>query len=174
MRIHSKVQARRGTAIVEAAILLPLVLLLLLGVWELGRMAEVTQILNNAAREGARAASTGQNSYAQVKTIVVNYLNAAGVTDQSGLRVDIANLTANDNGPGTDGTVGTTKVSDYDPSQASQLDKLQVTVSLPLDNFRWNTPRLISNAASQVSGQAVWPSGVNQHYPTTVTPPNGY
>ena len=50
---------RRGVAAVEAALLLPLALLLMLGTWEVGRMVEVSQILNNAAREGGRSASTG-------------------------------------------------------------------------------------------------------------------
>lgn len=45
---------RRGVAAVEAAVLLPLALMLMLGTWEVGRMVEVGQILNNAAREGGR------------------------------------------------------------------------------------------------------------------------
>ena len=44
---------------VEAAVVLPLLLILMLGVWEVGRMIQVQQVLVNAAREGARLAGGG-------------------------------------------------------------------------------------------------------------------
>jgi Flp pilus assembly protein TadG len=165
---------RRGTAAVEAALLLPLVLLFILGLWEVGRMTEVTETLSNAAREGGRAASTNMNNYAQVKAVVVDYLTSAGITNQANLRVDVVNLTTGNKGPGTDGSVGGVVLSDYDPTQASQLDLIQVTVTLPFDNVRWNTPRLISSAATQLTGQAVWPCAKDQVYPSSVTPPAGF
>ena len=42
--------------------------MLMLGTWEVGRMVEVSQILNNAVREGGRSASTGQYTNSQVQT----------------------------------------------------------------------------------------------------------
>src|SRR5437016_2897541 len=59
---------RSAAAAVELAFMMPFLLILLLGVWEVGRLIEVQQILNDAAREGARLASLGhiinQNSAA--------------------------------------------------------------------------------------------------------------
>jgi ABC-2 type transport system ATP-binding protein len=54
VRTRFRTSARRGVAVVELAVLLPFLLVVLLGIWEVGRLIEVQQILNNAAREGAR------------------------------------------------------------------------------------------------------------------------
>src|SRR5262245_43278420 len=45
----------RGNAMVETAIALPLLLLMMVGIFEVGRAYETWQVLTNAAREGARA-----------------------------------------------------------------------------------------------------------------------
>ncbi len=58
LKIDSR-QQRRGVAAVELALLLPLILLLLMGLWEIGRAIDVQQLMSNAAREGGRQASTG-------------------------------------------------------------------------------------------------------------------
>jgi Flp pilus assembly protein TadG len=46
----------RGSAMVEAAITIPLLLVLMVGIFEVGRAYETWQVLTNAAREGARMA----------------------------------------------------------------------------------------------------------------------
>ena len=69
-RRDSYLRHRRGVAAVEAALLLPLALMLMLGTWEVGRMVQVGQILENAAREGGRSAATGQNTNSQVQQTV--------------------------------------------------------------------------------------------------------
>ena len=51
----------RGAAAVELAIILPLVLLLIGGIVDLGRLWFTKEVLTNAAREGARAAALGQS-----------------------------------------------------------------------------------------------------------------
>jgi Flp pilus assembly protein TadG len=50
------VWSERGTAIVETAVTLPLLLLVAVGIFEFGRAYQTWQILTNAAREGARVA----------------------------------------------------------------------------------------------------------------------
>src|SRR5205085_3822900 len=50
---------RRGAATVELAVLLPLLVTLLLGIWEVGRLIDVTQVLFNGAREGGRLGAVG-------------------------------------------------------------------------------------------------------------------
>jgi Flp pilus assembly protein TadG len=49
---------RRGAAIVEAAIVLPLFLILLLALCDFARLVMTRQLLDNAARSGARLAVT--------------------------------------------------------------------------------------------------------------------
>lgn len=44
----------RGASLVEAALVLPLVVLILLGGFEVGRVVNLDETLTNAAREGAR------------------------------------------------------------------------------------------------------------------------
>jgi Flp pilus assembly protein TadG len=61
MRVRKgKLQRRPALAVVEAALILPLLFILLFGVWEVSRMIQVAQSVSNAAREGARQASAGQ------------------------------------------------------------------------------------------------------------------
>ncbi len=51
MRIR---QNERGTALLEAAMTLPILLLIAVGIFEFGRAYQTWQVLTNAAREGAR------------------------------------------------------------------------------------------------------------------------
>lgn len=46
----------RGVALVEAAVILPLLVLVSVGIFEFGRAYQTWQVLTNAAREGARVA----------------------------------------------------------------------------------------------------------------------
>ena len=56
--LMSSVDGRqRGDAIVELALLAPIMLLMLFGVLELGRVVDAWIVVNNAAREGAREAA---------------------------------------------------------------------------------------------------------------------
>src|SRR5436190_21734478 len=76
--------ARGGLATVEAAVTLPFVITLMLGVWEVGRMVQVNQILTNAVREGARVAAGGTTNnvpvtVAMVQAQVQNYMTASGL-----------------------------------------------------------------------------------------------
>ena len=155
----TQLQRRRGTAAVELAVVAPLVVTLLVGLLEVGQMVQVNQILSNAAREGARKASTGINTYADVQTTVQNYLTNAGITNQTGLTVTVYNVTQSNSGPS------------FDPSTAVCLDQLQVTVTLPYSNVQ--LAPLPTPPVSVLTAQAVWYSAQDQAYPTNVTPPAG-
>ena len=48
--------SERGTAILETAMTLPLLLLVTVGIFEFGRAYQTWQVMTNAAREGARIA----------------------------------------------------------------------------------------------------------------------
>ena len=48
--------SQRGTALVETALTLPILLLVSVGIFEFGRAYQTWQVLTNAAREGARVA----------------------------------------------------------------------------------------------------------------------
>jgi Flp pilus assembly protein TadG len=155
-RIACGPRNRRATACVEFALVLPVLLIFVLGLLEMGRFIEVRAILAQAAEEGARQASGGQVTNAQVVSIVTGCIAAAGLPTQN-LTVTVADLTH----------AGT------DVSQATSMDNLQVTVTIPFANVRWCSSLLVTNANTQVEATVYWISSVPQAYPTDVTAPTG-
>ncbi len=150
-------QSRRGVAAVEAAVLLPVALIMLLGTWEVGRMIEVDQILNNAAREGGRSASTGQYTNSQVQQTVLNYLQNAGLPST------LATVTVTDmTSPGTDCTA------------AAELDQLQVAISMPFTAVRWSAATLVTNSSTTLKATTIFFSNNGLSYPTNITMPQAY
>lgn len=157
---------RRGSAVVEAAIILPILLTMMLGVWEVGRMVQISQILDNAAREGARLAAGGYVNgtavtTAQVQTAVQNYLTAAGLPAAavSGAQVTLTCLATT---PWTD------------PYQALPLDPYTVTVTIPsgaaFNSLRWNLLNQITSV-TQLSQTVYWQSSNNSQIVVNTTLP---
>jgi len=147
-----------GTAAVEMAFVMSFILPpLLLGTWEVGRMFNVKETLSNAAREGARQASAGRITNAQVQQVVLNYLTNAGIPTGNAV-VTVSDLT----NPGADATT------------ASQFDQFQVGVTLPFKDVAWIGLHLITTNTTQLGAQATFCSTVDQNYPTSVTAPAGF
>ena len=69
----------RGAALIEAAITIPIILLIAVGIFEFGRAYQTWQVLTNAAREGARQAILIDKTDADVQTTVQNYMKAGGL-----------------------------------------------------------------------------------------------
>lgn len=69
----------RGTALLEAAVTIPILLLIAVGIFEFGRAYQTWQVLTNAAREGARVSvlPTGDND--SVTVVVRNYMASGGL-----------------------------------------------------------------------------------------------
>jgi Flp pilus assembly protein TadG len=131
---------RRGTAAVELAVCMPLLMILLVGVWEVGRMVEVKQLMCNAVREGGRQAASGTQTTAQVQQYVVNYLTTNGISGASASNVTFQDIT---------------NPSVTDPTLAAQMDRLRVSVTLPYSSFRWSLLSQITNTTS-LSASADW------------------
>ena len=88
---------RRGQTLVEAALVLPILLLFFFGIFEFGRILMVKQVISNAAREAARAAAinlddTGAISSAQ--NVSQDYLTRCNV-DLAKVTIDPAFTTVN-------------------------------------------------------------------------------
>jgi Flp pilus assembly protein TadG len=145
-----RIANRRATASVELAVLAWWILVpLLLGTWEVGRLIEVQQIVANAAREGGRQASTGIVTTANCKTAVLNYLTNAGL-NATGAVVNVTNITAGG-----------------DVINASQLDHLQCTLQFPFNNAKWLAIDLIVPNNSTMNASSDWYCMKN--IPLTVT-----
>src|SRR5436305_1382844 len=128
MRLHPSTtgRRRRGVAAVEFAFVVPLLLLLLLGIWELGRIINVQITLNNAARDGARLGAQANivnmtGAYTQIKYgtgtpniegAIRAYLQAAGITNLNGLVIQFQFASAGTGGtmPGEPATITTSDV----------------------------------------------------------------
>jgi Flp pilus assembly protein TadG len=142
MKLRTLYSRRRpATAAVEFACLSPLLLTLLLGIWEVGRMTHVQQVLNNAAREGGRQAAAGTKSIAEVQQSVITYLNNAGI-NTTGVVVTLTNLTSS---------------SRNEPTTALQLDRYELTVDLPFNNVRWSLASQITSVET-LTARAGWVS----------------
>ena len=66
--------SERGTALLETALTLPLLLLVSVSIFEFGRAYQTWQVLTNAAREGARIAVLPNITAAAVETRVRDYM----------------------------------------------------------------------------------------------------
>jgi Flp pilus assembly protein TadG len=76
----NRLRSQKGAALVEAAITIPMILLISVGIFEFGRAYQTWQVLTNAAREGARVACLEGTSDADVRTRVNDYLSGGGLT----------------------------------------------------------------------------------------------
>lgn len=71
----------QGQAIVEMALTLPLLLLIVLGMFDFGLMFQKFEVVTNAAREGARlAVLTSEYTTADAQSRALQYLASGGVT----------------------------------------------------------------------------------------------
>jgi Flp pilus assembly protein TadG len=156
--IHSRMRHRsqRAVAAVEFAALLPLILTLLVGLWEVGRLVETQQLLTNAAREGGRQAATGQVSSAAVQQLVKDYLNVAGLPT--------TNVTV---------TVAVIGKPGVDVSNATFLDRLSVTVTIPYNDIRWTVLSAAAGPSDVISAQVFWVAMVDKAYPNPTDAPQG-
>lgn len=92
-------RARReeGTALIETAFVLPIMLLVCVGILEFGRAYQTWQVVTNAAREGARVAVLPDYSDDSVRARVKTYLKNGGlpatIVDSANTKVLITETT---------------------------------------------------------------------------------
>jgi Flp pilus assembly protein TadG len=149
-------QTRRGAVAVESAVIISLILVpMMFGIWEVGRMIEVQQLMVNAAREGARVASGGNVNGTSVTVSMVQdavrdylteaskansgYFNPGGVPAAvvSAAQITLTNTSGN----------GWT-----DPCDAQPLDTFNVTLTFPegaaFNSMNWQVLKLVTNIKS--------------------------
>lgn len=104
---------RRGAAVVEFAIIAPVLFLLVFGMIDLGRAMMVQNLITNAARDGARSAVLDGSTAEGVEAQITEYLSAS--------TIDSANVTVSPN-PLTNADLG---------------DPVSVTVEVPFNSVSW-------------------------------------
>ncbi len=87
---------REGTTIVEVAVVLPVFLIFLFGLWAYGHAQMVSNMLKGAARSAARMGATEGVTTAEVKARVAQVMGAA--VDASKITVHVKDASSYDNG----------------------------------------------------------------------------
>jgi hypothetical protein len=151
--------------------------LLLTGMWEVGRSAEVLQVMWNSGRESARDASLGQDNLLKVANNLQIYLQSAeptafpGAGHTTSMITPVITLPANTTGYTCwDSTAGKelftvtftdiTQPTVTDPTGMSQLDRYRITVSAPYANVAWS-PLAQITGVSRLSITLDWVSMVD-------------
>ena len=80
---------QRGSALIETAITIPIVLLGSVAIFEFGRAYQTWQILTNASREGARIAIIDGTTDAQVTNAVRSYLTSGRLQNPGSATINI-------------------------------------------------------------------------------------
>jgi Flp pilus assembly protein TadG len=111
---------RRGAAVVETALALGVALMFVLGLFDFGRVIMMQQLVENAAREGARQAIVGTSSMttAQIQAVVTNYLGGQSLSN--------LNITVYEADPTTGANIGT-----WTSAGLTNCIAVQVTANCP-------------------------------------------
>lgn len=129
------------------ALSLPIVLTIMAGLWEVGRITEVQQIIWNGTREAARDASLGEDNLQTIGSSLLTYLQNAerttfGQGHSTSMISPVVTLPANTTGYTCwDNTANQeiftitftdlTNTTVTDPTDMSQLDLYQIGVQVP-------------------------------------------
>ena len=178
-KLAGKNRLRRGLAATEFAVSMPVIVLLMAGLWEVGRIVEVQQVMWNSAREASRDASLGQDNLQAVANNLLNYLQGAeptafGTGHATSMIAPVVSLPANTTGYTCwDNTANrelfTLTFTDMsntnvtDPTGMSQLDVYQIGVQAPYSSFRWSPLPQITGM-NRVSVAVVWVSMVDSPF----------
>lgn len=178
-----KTPKRRGVAAVEFAFCLPLILLLLMGLWEVGRIVQISNVIRNGGREAARDASLAQDNLQAVATKLASFLQGAlstafGQGHSIALKAPVISLPAGaagytcwDNTANQElFTLAFTDISNpniTDPTGMQKLDHYQVGISVPYATIGWTGLVQITNV-SRISITLDWASMVDS--PFQITP----
>jgi Flp pilus assembly protein TadG len=127
--------SRRGAVVVEAALVIPIFFVFMLGMYEFARVAMIRQIMDNAVREGARLAvvSTSTLTTADIQNCVTSHMAGQGLQNQT-IAVYKADPTTGANlGAWTGAAIGTCIAVEITGNYVPLVPKLSlVTNPLPL------------------------------------------
>ncbi len=163
-----KNQLRQGIAIMEFAVVFPFLLLMLLGIWELGRIIQVQQVMMNAARNGARLAAqafivntfgaytqiTTNSGYPNVYGTMSEFLIGNGITNLNNVKMNFTFLSGD-----------TTR----QPWQGNKNEPFQITLTIPYNNVRLTTLTLF--APTNLTVQVQWQMLVDAPFAVSTTLP---
>lgn len=124
-------RAERSVATLEFAMVLPILLLVLFGILEFGRIMTVSHVLTAAARDGARIAVLPGADNSQVLAAVNNQLSQAGISYDS------------------------YEFTPSDVSTASRDDPVTIRISINYESIAWVPGFIPGLSGVQLQGVAV-------------------
>jgi Flp pilus assembly protein TadG len=127
-RAASRRHGRRGTAVVEFAVFVPILATLMMGMFEMGRAMNVKDILSDAARKAGRTGILPNKATSDITTEASNILsdNSISTTNMT--------VTVLVNG------------APADASTAQRGDQISVKVSVPAADVLWVSPFFLKSA----------------------------
>jgi Flp pilus assembly protein TadG len=90
-----------GQSLLEAALTLPLILLIAVGILEFGRAFQTWQVVTNAAREGARVAILPNSTTTDIQSRVTTYLQGGALDNYQNATVTVNQASSVAVGAGT-------------------------------------------------------------------------
>lgn len=148
MLLVKRLPKRRAAACCEFALLMPIMITCMLGIWEMGRMVDVQQIVSNGAREAGRMAAAANLTDDQVISATRDYLKRAGLPTAAG---DNAIITV------------VNKTSGKDALSADQLDRFEITIKVYYNDVRWVNLNLLANSSTDPT-KATFISATSEWY----------
>jgi Flp pilus assembly protein TadG len=81
VRFARRARAERGAELIEMAIVTPILLMIIAGIFDFGMMFRAWEIVTNAAREGARIGSLPGYTAQDIDARVEEYMAVSGITN---------------------------------------------------------------------------------------------
>lgn len=133
-------KTRKGAAMIEFAVVLPILLIVVLGIIEFGRAIMVLDLVNNVARQGARAGSVPWRTNTDITAAVDTALSNSMLPSRSV------------------GTVVTIKVNGNASTNAGAAvsdDQIAVTVAVTVSSTTWLPGAGLIGPATLLKGTVV-------------------
>lgn len=99
MKTQNQKIGQKGGAAVEFVIVLPLLMVLVFGIADVGISLHNSQVITNASREGARAGIT-RLTETEIKNVVADYCNTNNRLLPPGTLLSVNDVTVSGGGPG--------------------------------------------------------------------------
>ena len=128
---------RRGTASVEAALMLPLLIIVTFGAIDVAQYINAGQVIANASREGARIGSReSTESVVQIEGAIISYLSKtipqmSKSALEECIEIEVRKVTATDDG------YSKSQIPSGDLDKIKSGDPISVKVKLDFSVLRW-------------------------------------
>ncbi len=129
--VHCPPPTRPGISAVECALLLPLLALFVIGIAEVARAILVSQVLNDAVRQGCRTGIQPNRATSDITTDVDTVLSDNNIPNSP-----TATITVLVNG------------QNVDASTAVRGDQISVQVSIPFSQVSWGIVHFLGGGAT--------------------------